>query len=224
MQLRGQLEAELIPEDSGIPEHERILPRDAVTHLFTRGSVKKVLDCWCPKCHDCRVLSRAERSSSLVSEIFSDHGNAQRKNPSSIRLFGLLLYTEFPSLISFFLKSQIYDHILETSVDDFAGSTIEGIVGKAVIERFPRFPGAFHWKKYQFFVPTITEADHQVFSKETILPFANERLIGRPTETGDILSEGSYGRVYSFDIIEGFGDFSVSNEYVDMVYTLMFMW
>ena len=170
------------------------------------------------------MLSRAERSTSLVSEIFADHEHAQKKNPGSIRLFGLLLYTEYPSLISFFLKSQIYDHRLETSVDDFKGSTIEGIVGKAAIERFSRFPGAFHWKKYQFFAPTITEADHQVFSKETILPFANERLIGRPTETGDILSEGSYGRVYSFDIIEGYGDFLVSNEFVEIENGLICTW
>ena len=41
-----------------------------------------------------------------------------------------------------------------------------------------------------------------VYDQSTILPFVNEKPLGTKNQDGEIVQEGAYGRIFSFEIVE----------------------
>jgi len=56
----------------------------------------------------------------------------------------------------------------------------------------------------------MKDGSYEEYPSSTILPFVNETRLGRSTETGEILNEGSYGTVFAFEILDEYKAFAVS--------------
>lgn len=215
---RDRLETELVPKDSNVPEHKKFVPGRVLYSIFDRGNIQEILGCWCSKCEACRELSGNLESSVDPNPIIGQpDSNNESPSPATI-LFALLVYIEFPLLVHCFLLRGIGDRQLKESTSSFDTTTVRGIIGNEAHVRFPRFAERFHWIKYQFLVPRVQDlvraTDYAVFPQEAVLPFVNEAVVGQPDGRGQIISEGSFGRVYKFELFDGYGEFPVSR-YID---------
>ena len=211
---RDRLEIEFVPQDPNVPEHKKFIPHGVLYSIFGRGNIQEILGCGCSKCEECRELSGdLEHSVDPDSIIGQPDSKNDSPSPSTI-LFALLVYIGFPSLIHRFLVLEIGDRRLEESTSSFDTTTVRNIIGHEAHARFPRFAELFHWRKYQFLVPRIRDfvqaTDYAVFPQEAVLPFVNEVMIGQPDGRGQVKSEGSFSRVYKFDIFGGSGEFPVT--------------
>ncbi|KAF2108838.1 kinase-like domain-containing protein [Lophiotrema nucula] len=208
---RDRLETELLPKDSNVPEHRRLIPTYILDSLFNSETIQEILDCWCSQCEACRDLSGTSESS-IDPKIITGHSESDKgTHGRAVVLFAVLVYLEFPLLVNCFLTHGIDDQRLILSTASFDGVGIRNIIGNEIHKRFPRFAERFHWSKHQFLVPRaqdlVRAGDYAYFPRETILPFANEVAVGRTLENGEIISEGSFGRVYRFDLLDSYGEF-----------------
>jgi hypothetical protein len=207
--LRDRLEAELVPRDPTVPEHRRFLPYDRAVLILDEQSIRDVLQCWCPKCYDFREVSGIQPQSlaAAITRIRSDSPSGPCGG--AILLLAILIYVECPLLIESFLDLGIGDSMLRDATATFDAVFVQKVMGPDICQRFPLLAQRFHWRKYQFFVPEINDTEYIVYPENTILPFVNEILIGTPSATGEVITEGGNGKVYSFDILEGYGGFKV---------------
>ncbi|KAF2099468.1 kinase-like protein [Rhizodiscina lignyota] len=206
--LRRDLEAELVPDDPDVPEHKRFFPKSRVKALFTQDSIEAVLRCACPDCQEQQHLVGRRHASSTTDTILGYPNRSSYGNTGAVNIFAALVYIEYPALINCFLERQIGDWQLAEAPDEFSTERVQNIFGPAVVARFPRLARKFNWAKHKFAVPHLRDGEYRVFSSGTILPFVNETLLGRRIETGEIVSEGSYGKVYAFEVQEEYGSFA----------------
>lgn len=207
--LRDRLEEELVPKDPTVPEHKRFFPYARVALILDDESIKEVLHCWCPKCHDFREVSSIQIQS-LVAEITRGESESAPGPPGgAILLFAILIYIGYPLLIDSFLRLHVGDYMLRDATATFTAAFVQEVIGPDNHQKFPRLAQKFYWTKYQFFVPEIHDTEYTVYPENTILPFVNEVVLGRPSATGDVVAEGGHGKVYSFEILEGYGGFKV---------------
>jgi hypothetical protein len=205
--LRDDLEDLYDPTGHGVPEHQRFFPKSRIKRLFTDERTKEVLDCSCSKCQDQkRMFGIRDPKASLVT-ITGRANNGHRSEACAIILFALLVYIGCPSLIYSFLDKRLSDHEVES---DLARFTAEYIRQQYWPKQHPKLADKFHWNKFKFFVPFMRDDRFEEYPEGTILPFVNEQRIGRSTEAGEILNEGSFGTVFAFDIAEDYRGFTVS--------------
>lgn len=131
----------------------------------------------------------------------------------SVLLFALLVYIECPHLIVGFLERNCSDKRLEQDLAAFSEDYIRRTCWPLYDEKNPasskRLAERFRSNKYSFIVPRIEDGVFVEYDRSRILPFFNEKPLGRRTDDGEIIQEGAYGRVYSFDIFEEYKAFQV---------------
>ncbi|KAJ4302792.1 hypothetical protein N0V90_001683 [Kalmusia sp. IMI 367209] len=205
--FRERLEAELVPKDPTVPEHKRFFPYGRVALILDDESIEEVLHCWCPKCHTFREFSGIQTESLIAGITGGESESASGPQGGAVHLFALLIYIGCPLLIDSFLRLNIGDDKLRDSTATFNAAFVQKIMGSDAHQRFPQLAQRFHWRKYQFFVPEIHDAEYMEYPENTILPFVNEVVLGHPSATGNVVAEGGHGKVYAFEISEGYGGF-----------------
>lgn len=207
IKLRDDLEELYVPSGHDVPEHQRFFPKTRIKTLFNDERIKEVLECQCSRCHDQkRMFGSRDPESSLV-KITCKEINRHRSGSCAILLFALLVYIECPSLIYSFLDKCLSDHELESDLAKFTAGYIQHQYWP---KQHPKLADKFHWNKFKFFVPFMRDDRYEEYPRGTILPFVNEQQLGRSTETGEILNEGSFGTVFAFEIVDGYKGFPVS--------------
>jgi hypothetical protein len=205
--LRHDLEELYVPKGHDVPDHLRFFPKSCIAKLFTDDRIKEVLECHCSSCQDQkRVFGSRDPDLELVA-ITGKNLNDHRSRSCAIVLFALLVFIECPSLIYSFLDKRVGDRELESDLVTF---TAEYVQLKYWPKQYPRLADKFHWLKFKFFVPCMRDDRYEEYPKGAILPFVNEQRLGRSTEAGEIINEGSFGTVFAFEIVDEYRRFSVS--------------
>lgn len=204
--LRDDLDTLYVSKGQDAPEHERFFPKRSITALFTDVRIKAVLECQCFKCLAQRQLFRERSTENTLARINGRVSKAHRDGSGAIVLFALLVYIECPALIYPFLDNGLNDLKLEANLVEFTGDHVRQNYWPSQARRLA---DKFHWNKYRFFVPIMREGVYAEYSSTTILPFVNECRLGRSTDKGEIVSEGSYGDVFAFDILDEYKSFPV---------------
>ena len=138
---------------------------------------------------------------------------SQTRATARTPLLGLLIYIEHPSLIIGFLERSCCDFQLENFPDYFTRNKLEGCCKDYVTigsPEFKRFASEFIFFMPQFGLPRMDSGKFVQYGPSRVLPFINETKIGVQNEQGEIVSEGSNGNVYAFDIYNEYLGFSVS--------------
>lgn len=200
IKLRDDLGDLVVPTD--VPDHQRFFPKSQVKRLFTDERIREVLECVCSRCQDQKRMFRRRDSQSSVVTI-----GGHRNGPCAILLFALLVYIECPSLIYAFLDKRLCDLEVESNLTKF---TAQYIQQQYWPKQHFRFADKFDWSKFKFFVPFMRDDRYEEFPAGTILPFVNEKRLGRSTEAGEIVNEGSFGTVFAFEILDEYRGFQVS--------------
>jgi hypothetical protein len=207
LKLRDDLEELCIPRDHNVPEHKRFFPKSCIKRLCTEDRIKAVLECCCAKCQEHQRMFGFRDPLLSLRAITGKSQNGHPNGSCTIVLFALLVYIECPSLIHSFLDKRLNDHYFESKLADFTAKYVQQTFGPKI---HTRLADKFHWNKYKFVVPCMKDDSYEEYPSSTILPFVNETRLGRSTETGEILSEGSYGNVFAFEILDEYGAFAVS--------------
>jgi hypothetical protein len=199
--LRRQLQKELIPDDQTVPDHKKFIPLAKVVSILLHHTIENVLQCRCPYCSDHRRFSGKHEAGRTASRITAP---TRKCRTGSLVLFALLTYIKCPCLINIFLERGITDHELLNDTEIFTTDYVQHEFGlDSDLAR------RFHWEKYKFTVPELINDGYEEYSENTILPFINERPLARHTESGQMVWEGGFGKVYAFELMDGYEDFPV---------------
>ena len=205
------------PDDSRIILPRRFFPRDQLAQILDRQTALKILECHCQTCNrHATALGKLSTPAQYIDNIVGLSTSSAQEPSSSetcVSLFGLFIYIGYPQFIIGFLQKRSRDIVLETDPTVFTHN-----IATKYWPRFEkqhpieskqlatRFCGHIH----QFAVPSMDSGEYSVYSQNTILPFINEEKIGTPNEQGEIMPEGSSGKVYAFEIYERYKKFPVS--------------
>ncbi|OCL12991.1 kinase-like protein [Glonium stellatum] len=203
------------------PDNPRIIlprpffPRDKLAQILNRQTTLGILKCACKTCKRHAVaLGRAFSTPTQYIDDIVGPLTSPTQEPSSsetcISLFGLLTYIGCPQLIIGFLEQRSRDFALEMDPTVFKPD-----MGTKYWPRFEKHHPAeskqivtqFCNYIHQFAVPNMDSGAYSVYGPNTILPFINEEKIGAPNEQGEIMPEGSSGKVYAFEIYERYRKF-----------------
>lgn len=206
IKLRDDLEDLAVPTGHDVPEHQRFFPKSHIKRLFTDERIREVLECVCSRCQDQKRMFSIRDPRSSLDTIASKPINGHRNGSCAIILFALLVYIECPSLIFSFLDKRVGDHEVQSDLTRFTAAYIQQQYWP---KQHPKLTDKFHWNKFKFFVPFMGDDRYAEYPKGTILPFINEQQLGRTTEAGEILNEGSFGTVFAFEIVEEYRGFEV---------------
>ena len=193
--------------DTETPLDRRFFPTTKLRQLLTTARIQNVLQCSCSACTD-RV-----GSGTRLDFIESSH----MITSCALLVFSLLVYLDCPQLVHSFLRLGYHDEHLRNSSEALDESSIPDKFWPDYHQRDPsdsaQLATRFRWSRYQFFVPIICH-DYTIYDKTTILPFFNEKPLGRKCDNGDIIQEGAFGRVYSFQIVDEYRDLPVRSSNV----------
>jgi hypothetical protein len=206
--LRDDIVSLAIPDEPDFDVQKKFFPKRQLTELLVRDRIGRVLRCQCAHC-----TSRAEgRRHGDVSHLCDTILGKRSPETISILLFALLVFIECPQLISGFLEMSTYDKSLEEDVSVFTEEHVRRTYWPLFDSQHPkdskRLANEFRSFIFKFTVPLISEA-FVSYHRSTIFPFCNETPLGRTTDDGDIIQEGAFGRVFAFNIIDGYKDFQV---------------
>jgi hypothetical protein len=111
------------------------------------------------------------------------------------------------------LQQRYNDHAFDTCPSSFSVEALRGIFGPNYAKRYPEESLAiaklFRKHMFDFAIPQMDSSSYNVYDERTILPFINEKPLGRQAEDGEFIHEGAYGRVFSFEIYEEYRKFPV---------------
>lgn len=212
--VRNDLDSLALPKDPDIPEHKKFFSKSNLSTLFTPNVVTDLLACTCQRCTGLRESNgiQSRQMSKVANAIIGaseDHDVQRTYN----LILGLLLYIDCPALIAGFVQRKCYDGCLEANVRQLTLIQFQEKFWPKLLNSAPKESGStmekFRWKKYNFFVPTM-DNEFSTYDQHTILPFINEKKVGRKTMDGDITFEGAYGRIYSFEIPDEYIYFKAS--------------
>jgi hypothetical protein len=148
-----------------------------------------------------------------VDSIVGQAGSGQHPAETAISLFGLLLYIGHPQFIAAFLQRRCNDHTFDTRSDSLSVDALRGIFGPNYDKRYPEESQAiaklFRKHMFDFAIPQMDSSSYNIYDERTILPFINEKPLGRQAQDGEFIHEGAYGRVFSFEIYEEYRKFPV---------------
>jgi hypothetical protein len=183
--------------------------------------VFRLVTCGCDRCVSLRKATGFEahaRKATASKSILGGYGSSRSQSRSSILILALLLYIDSPALVFGFITKGCTDQDLENRLEDFSGEYLQREFWPVLSSREPSLSQApankFRWSKYKFVVPVISDEEFSVYPDSAILPFVNEIQIGRTAPNGSVVSEGAYGHVYSFKILDEYRAFPVSQTLV----------
>jgi hypothetical protein len=204
----------LYPQDAKYRSH-RFFPRDKLFALLRSGKpcqAQRVLDCGCPTCQKHkRHLHATKGLDEYVKQIVGT-SHLLPGNKAAITLFSLFVVIGYPALVRALLDLNLDDQAFEPR---YITSISKDTLRKTY---FPWMNGTefdfdFYdrWESYlaHFAVPCLVKEGYNVFEENTIMPFLNEEPIGRKGPNGEIIEEGGYGRVFSFDIYDCYNKLGV---------------
>jgi len=196
--LKGQLEKvrearlQAAGHRNSAPEYQPLFfPLDAIKEVLNREQVRSVLECpceWCEKIANYTPkLMGYENGTTYVDFIMK----------RALRLFALLVHVGLSALISRFVKTD--DHILNEELDrERLKKTYLGGIDSLTAVPAQVLDGlldAFLNGRHEFNPPVFDGGWLEQWDEKKALPFINTEFVG----------EGSYGRVYSFQIYPGYG-------------------
>lgn len=149
-------------------------------------------------------MSQRRRDSSdyLATITGTNNSNgACSTSDCAIILFALLTCSECPSLIYTLLDNNLTDGYFESHVSKFTAQYIQQKYWPTIRTRFLN---KFHWNKFRFAVPYMRDSNYEEYSSETILPFLRETRLDRE-------NEGSYGKVFAFEVLDEYQCIPVSD-------------
>lgn len=192
-----------------------IFPLDKLRHYFTAGKIREILSCSCQKCRDDlrQVNSSADKEAYVHRILGGSDGNEPTK--TSYAVFGLLVYIGYPMLIIGFLDHGCNDFFLEswkTSAFLFSHELFQQYTVNFSQDTisFARFRRKFREGLPRFAVPHIYRDNFSQYHAEVILPYIDEKEIGkREAENGRLTSEGANGKVFAFKILPEYHRISV---------------
>lgn len=211
--LRRDIKSLSLPNDPDIHPDRKFFPRNGLKTLFTTQRVAGVLNCSCANCTTRVEVRTAVDLSRTCGAILGDGNSQKHDQHSSISLFALLVFIECPKFIFAFLDSSCNDRVLEEQLNSFSTDRLR----RSFWPNYDRYEpqdaadlaNEFRWHKYKFAVPHIDNGEFAIYDRATILPFINEEPLGRVTDKGEVMQEGAFSRVYSFEILAEYRDLSV---------------
>ena len=213
--LRSSILTIAVPDDPTMALRRRFFPRSALRALLDASSVEDALKCRCDKCRP--YHRHINENVELIDHIDSIIGKNAPEGQSSTGLFSLLVYIRCPLMITGFLEFRLTDSWLDSRT-----TTPDHIFRELATSVWKKFnaqdssgcryaANEFRDAVFQFSVPRFTESMYQKFHRDVILPFLNESLVGscKDDEEDAITSDGAYGIVYSFEILDEYNKFEV---------------
>ncbi|KAF2111929.1 kinase-like domain-containing protein [Lophiotrema nucula] len=178
------------------------------------GTVEKILSCKCEQCRSDLALFNNPDPEDYVHRVTGRGESPEDPTKTAYALFALLIYIGHPLLIIGFLERNGNDFLLEHSATQPSQFSRENLkwYTKNYHQRdargFGRFASEFSTNVHQFAIPHMASGNFSDYSKDAILPFINEKEIGKKLDNkGRLTSEGSNGRVFSFEIYEEYRKF-----------------
>ncbi|KAF3385731.1 Mitogen-activated protein kinase 12 [Talaromyces pinophilus] len=180
---------------SRVPENQRFYPRDKLKKILTRDRVAEVLKCSCDHCEQQRRdLKLIDPPSKYIDSILD----------AAISLFALLLFIRASPFVAGFLVERVYDQ----SICNVPGAFLKVNIGDQYWSNFHKrrkeeseaLEDEFRNHLFQFAIPTLTSRHYHAFHEQIMLPFVEQRQLGRIDEDGRLVNEGAYGTVYAFKI------------------------
>lgn len=210
--LRHEIEALADPD---LPPSKRFFPKSKLKAICTLNRVKDVLKCRCQRCQGhFNILSEFRAVQDDENILKRLHGLHEHGGSLTL-IFALLVYIECPQLVVAFLKNQgqVNDDILEAHIDTFTADFLRLEAWPEYDKKAPQdslaLARAFRWNKYKFAVPYMNDERYSIYDEHTILPFLEEEPVGRRDGHGEVITEGAFGKVYSFKIPPEYQLFSV---------------
>lgn len=202
------------PDDQHIILSRRFFPRDQLAQILDRQTALEILECHCQTCsRHATALGKLSAAAQYIDNIIGLSTSSTREPSSSetcISLFGLFIYIGYPQFIIGFLEKRSRDIVLETDPTVFTYDIVTKYWPKFEKQHpieSKQLATKFCSHIHQFAVPSMDSGEYSVYGQNTILPFINEERIGTPNEQGEIMSEGSSGKVYAFEIYERYRKF-----------------
>ncbi|KAL9122157.1 MAG: hypothetical protein Q9187_001286 [Circinaria calcarea] len=193
---------------------KRFYPKKAISEVLTASKVREVLQCKCSRCQwHLQLLGKFSKPDDHVHRITGNGDEPWSRLDNAISLFALLIHIYHPMFILGFLEFEWNDGSLEELTSRISTENPRGEM-EGLGQRFWRryytnnrteclgVANDFREAMYQFAVPPISDGKYRVYHEDTILPFRNEKLVGKKNDSGEIESEGAYGTVYSFEILD----------------------
>ena len=200
-----------VRSEPNVPQHKIFFPESGIRRFFATGTVKELLECRCPKCCNHRRLHQIANPASYVSHVLGRHSKDRHLDSGYVILLALLVYIECPALIYTFIHGRCGDGQFKSQTARFTHEYVRDTFWHRLppgdVEEYAQ---EFDWERYRFAIPRMEGDHYEEYPSSTILPFVNEKRVSGMAVNGEIISEGHYGDVYSFDILEGYCDFPVS--------------
>ncbi|KAF2234854.1 hypothetical protein EV356DRAFT_137274 [Viridothelium virens] len=211
LKLRDDLEDLSVPNDNSVPQNRRFFPRSSVKRLCTEGWISSALHCCCLKCREHRqTAQRPPNSPYYYAAIIGENKSSRCDSGRVGILFALCVCSECPSLIYSFIDKGITDDYFENHMSQFTASNIRQKYWSSI---HPRYSERFHWNKYRFATPFLKKILFDEYPSEIILPFLKESRLGKQNKHGEIEDEGSYGKVFAFEILDEYFAIPVGHEF-----------
>ena len=193
------------PKDPETPLDRRFFPKVDLKNLFGPSTIQAVLDCRCNTCRH-RIETVTDLPVASLATVIAD---------SFTLVFALLVYIECPKFIFAFLHRDWHDDCIEDLAQILTGENIRQNFWPKFDQKNRKesisLAEKFRWGRYRFAVPYFNDSSYKVYDESTIFPFMNEKLLGRRTENGEIIQEGAFSQVYSFEIIDEYRKFPVGS-------------
>ena len=209
--MRHRLKKLRTESERNVPQDRRFFPESCIIRFFTRDTVKLLLECDCANCHSHRRLQKISDPAVYVSCVLADQYKERHRDSGYVILLALLVHIDCPALIYTFIREHCGDEQFKNQTAKFTREYVRNTFWKKLPPRDAEvYAEEFDWEKYKFAVPRMENDDYEAYPPSAILPFVNEKRVGRMGVNGEIISEGHFGDVYSFDILEEYCNFPVS--------------
>lgn len=196
------------------PIAKRFFQRDLLFDFLSSGSpttARSILECNCHKCAQQRRLTGTGNSiDQYLRLILGTTGRLPEYNSSAVTLFSLFVAIGYPILCRSLLDKGYDDKIFQLGPTTcFSKESLQKLWPMDDTEFELGFYSPLERHLVHFAVPHITPTKFTTYDLSTILPFINERPIGRVGEGGEIIDEGGFGKVSSFDIHDCYNQLGV---------------
>lgn len=186
------------------PLQKRFFPRDRLFDYLSTGSppnARAILECDCHRCvQHRRLVGTGNSVDAYLERILGNTGKLPSYESSALSLFSLFVAIECPTLCRSLLDKSYDDKILQLGADVLSKENLKKLWPMSEDEFELDFYGPLETYLAHFAVPHITLDKFTSYDSSTILPFINEKPIGRVGEGGDIVDEGGSSKVSSFEI------------------------
>jgi hypothetical protein len=213
--LRAEIKSLATPDTPDAPWDRRFYPSSKLRRKLTRNRVEEVLTCPCHSCIKRFEMRNPTHISKCCDDILAITKLDWFNGNDAVNLFALLIFIECPQFVIPFIQRISQREGFPKRLQDLEADFLTGKVWARFHEKHPEesrsLANDFFWQKFKFAVPYMQDEGYDEYTRDTILPFINERPLGRVIESGEVIQEGAFGKVYSFEILEEYRAFKVSS-------------